>query len=208
MKNKSRTNRVANAIVILLGLLCVQGCTDPQLKPVPVDGVILAFGDSLTVGTGADPSKSYPSVLSELSGRHVVNAGVSGETTASGLQRLPEALAQTNPDLLILAEGGNDILRNHNPAQTKQNLAAMIELAQNQDVQVVLIGVPGKNLFLSAPSFYEDLAQTYQLVFDDRVIADLLHSPTHKSDPVHLNEKGYRVMAQAIYALLRDRGAF
>ena len=194
--------------MFLLGLIWIQGCSDPQLRPVPADGVILAFGDSLTTGRGADPSKSYPNVLSELSRRHVVNGGVSGETTASGLKRLPGLLDETNPDLLILIEGGNDILRNHDLAQTKQNLAAMIELAQDRGIQVVLIGVPGKNLFLSTPSFYKELAQTYQLAFDDQILAGLLSSPTHKSDPVHLNKKGYRVMAQAIYDLLHDHGAF
>lgn len=194
--------------LLWLGVLCLQGCQDPELSPIPLEGVILAFGDSLTVGMGAQESESYPTVLSALCGRIVINGGVSGETTEYGLKRLPELLSQTNPDLLILLEGGNDFLRNHSLPQTKQNLAAMIELAQGQGIQVVLIGVPGKNLFLSVPSIYEELAQRYDLVFDDELMPDLLRRPTHKSDTVHLNKKGYRAMAKAIDALLRDRGAF
>ena len=72
---------------LLLALLLVTGCERQLLSPLPADGVILAFGDSLTVGVGADSSRSYPSVLEELTGLRVINAGVSGETTGGGLRR-------------------------------------------------------------------------------------------------------------------------
>ena len=149
MTARLRNDGIGKFAVILLGLLCLNSCADPELKPVPKEGVILAFGDSLTAGYGADESKDYPSVLSELSGRTVINAGVSGETTDQGLERLPGVLSQAKPDLLILLEGGNDILRSYDLAATKQNLGAMIELAHERGIQVVLLGVPGKNLFLS-----------------------------------------------------------
>lgn len=208
MLSRSGIDGSIKSVVILLGLFGLHGCTDPELKPIPKEGVILAFGDSLTAGYGADKSTSYPRVLSELSGRIVINAGISGETTDRGLERLPVALSQTEPDLLILLEGGNDILRSYDLAVTKQNLAAMIELAQERGIQVVLLGVPGKNLFLSMAPLYEELADEYQLVFEGHLIANLLRSPVYKSDTVHLNEKGYRAMAEAIHELLSDRGAF
>ncbi|EAT15320.1 arylesterase [Desulfuromonas acetoxidans] len=193
-------------VVMTLSLL--SGCQRSHLSEVSPDGVIVAFGDSLTVGVGANRSDSYPSVLQQLTGRQVINAGISGETTAEGAKRLPEVLADTEPELLILLEGGNDILRNHNLTQTRNHLATMIEYAQNQGVQVVLIAVPEKNLFSEQAPLYRELAEEYQVVLIDDMISDLLRTPSYKSDTIHLNARGYRVMAEEIYSVLEREGAF
>ena len=205
MKLKSRPSFSGRAL--LLAALLLQGCAEPKLSPVPIDGTVLAFGDSLTLGVGADQSDSYPSILSELGGRRVINAGVSGETTDLGLARLQDTLPKVNPDLLLLLEGGNDILRARDPADTKSNLAAMVELARNQGVEVVLVGVPDKLLFSDSASFYEELAEQYELVFDGETLAGLLRRSDYKSDAVHLNSQGYRLLAEAIHELLAERGA-
>jgi lysophospholipase L1-like esterase len=194
------------AVSLIVSLL-LNGCEQPKLAPLPAEGTILAFGDSLTSGVGADQSSSYPGVLAQLSGLRVINAGISGEVTADGLARLPETIDQTTPDLLILLEGGNDILRNQDLEATKRNLASMIELAQSRGVEVVLIGVPAKSLFSSAASFYAELAEDYQLVFEESLIASLLRKSAYKSDAIHFNQQGYRVMAEAIHELLVVNGA-
>ena len=187
--------------------LLLYGCGSSRLAPIGADGIILAFGDSLTAGVGVSKEESYPSVLAELSGVKVVNSGVSGETTDEGLKRLPDELDRIQPDLLILIEGGNDILRNKSQAETKANLQKMIELAKSSDIPVVLVGVPQKALFSNSASLYKELAEQYQLVFNDDLIADLERSPSFKSDQIHFNKKGYRKMAETIYALLKDNGA-
>ena len=191
--------------VIALNLLACSGA--PSLSYLPENAVVLAFGDSLTAGMGASAANSYPSVLSQLAERNVVNAGVSGEETAQGAKRLAGVLRQVNPDLLLLLEGGNDILRNRDLRRTKQNLAAMIELAHSMEIEVVLIGVPEKPLFSSVAPLYEDLADQYKIVLIDNLLASLLRKSQYKSDAVHLNKQGYRVMAESIYAVLVDRGA-
>jgi acyl-CoA thioesterase-1 len=193
--------------VWLLAAALILGCSSPDLEPLPADGRILAFGDSLTFGVGVAKTESYPAVLAELTGLEVINSGVSGETTDRALLRLKGELDRTRPSLLILAEGGNDILQNRNLAETKLNLAAMIELAANQSVPVVLIGIPEKKLFSSSAPLYEELAIENQLVFDGRLIASLLRTPSYKSDRVHFNEQGYRQMAESIYELLLESGA-
>ena len=188
-------------------LVAAGGCGGDALSPLPDDGVILAFGDSLTAGVGVSAARSYPSVLAELTGLRVVNAGVSGEVTAAGLRRLPGELSRATPNLLILLEGGNDILRNGSSTSTKANLAAMIEIAQASGTEVVLIGVPEKNLFSSSAPYYEQLASEYSVVFAPKIVARLLRSPAMKSDPIHFNEHGYRALAEAIHELLVDNGA-
>jgi len=198
---------ILHGLLMALVALCLQACGRVELNPLPEDGVILAFGDSLTVGVGAEKSESYPSILSSLCGCEVVNAGVSGELTSEGLKRLDKLLVNSRVDLLILLEGGNDILRNKNLVQTKQNLAQMIQLAKAYAIEVVLIGVPEKKLFSDSAPLYQELAEEYQLVFEEALIADLLAQPKYKSDAIHFNAKGYRVMAESIYELLVNHGA-
>lgn len=200
-------NRYLKIISALVVTVFLYGCDSPKLDPVPNGGTILAFGDSLTLGVGTTKSNSYPAVLANLTGLKVINAGVSGETTDKGLVRLPLELARTLPDLIILIEGGNDILRNKNESVIKQNLKQMIALAKNRGIQVVLIGVPRKSVFYDAAPLYEELAEDFELVYDGTLIADLLHNPSMKSDQIHFNDKGYHNMAQSIYTLLKNNGA-
>lgn len=201
----SRTVRV---LVWLLGAWLLTGCDQPRLPAIPPNGTLLAFGDSLTAGVGAAPSESYPAVLERLSGRRVINAGGSGEVTAEGLARLPQVLEDTAPDLLLLLEGGNDILRNLDPETTRANLAAMIELAQARGIPVVLIGVPEKRLFSEVAPLFEALAATDDLVLVDDLIADLLRQRAYKSDAIHFNRDGYRALAEALHDRLDREGAW
>ena len=196
------------SLAFLLMTLLLQACSDDKLlSRVSESGVILAFGDSLTSGVGVNPDNSYPSALAKLTGRKVVNAGISGEVTKQGLARLAKVIDKTNPELLILLQGGNDILRNHNLAETKRNLSAMISLAKDQGVQVVLVGVPKKQLFSDSAPFYIELAEEHQVVLEAELISTLLRKPRFKSDSVHFNEIGYLKMAEEIHQLLRDNGA-
>ena len=195
----------------VIGLVCgctLLACSDtPSLNYVPQDGTIVAFGDSLTVGVGAAPDESYPHVLAQLSQRNVIGAGVSGEETNAGQKRLAQVLEETTPNLLILLQGGNDILRNRNMQSVKKNLAAMIELTRSKGIDVVLIGVPAKKLFSDVAPLYTELADEYQLVFTEELLSGLLRDSQYKSDPVHLNKRGYRKLAEEIHTLLQEHGA-
>ncbi|MBY5921791.1 GDSL-type esterase/lipase family protein [Ferrimonas balearica] len=190
---------------LLLGLV---GCGGPSLAPLPYDGVILAFGDSLTQGVGAGKGEDYPAVLAQLSGLRVTNAGRSGEQTPEGRERLPGVLANEQPDLLLLLLGGNDVLRNRPAASIKSNLDAMIDLARGQGIQVVLIAVPEKKLFSSAAPLYRELAEEHEIMLVEELVGDLLRTPSYKSDPIHLNAEGYRTLAMELDKRLRAAGAY
>lgn len=191
----------------LMSLSLLTGCSSDQLDPLGRNAVILAFGDSLTVGVGTSEQQNYPAVLSQLTERQVIASGVSGEVSSKGLQRLPGELERVRPDLLILLHGGNDILRNGSAQTLEQNLEAMINLAQSKDIPVVLVGVPEKRLFSDAAPLYSELAERHDLVFIEDLLADLLRESSMKSDAVHLNEQGYRALAQGIHQALQDAGA-
>jgi acyl-CoA thioesterase-1 len=196
-------------IFVVLALALLPGCggSTPRLSRLSADAVILAFGDSLTFGTGAQPESSYPAVLEQLVGRKVSSSGVPGEVSAAGLARLPSALEQHQPQLLILCHGGNDLLRKLGEQQAAENLRAMIRLARKQGVEVVLIGVPKPGLFPSPPDFYPDIAREFSLPYEAAALKTILRDNDLKSDLAHPNAKGYARLAQALAALLKKSGA-
>ena len=120
--------RIKILLLVAVAMLLLAGCREgKQYNVLRPNDVILAFGNSLTRGTGAEESQSYPAQLQELARRKVINAGIPGEVTAEGRRRLPAVLDEYDPDLLILCHGGNDILRRQNRDSTIANLKAMIE---------------------------------------------------------------------------------
>ena len=200
--------RLIRILAIAL-LLCATACSDapPQLPPLGADDVVLAFGDSITYGTGAGPDESYPEVLAQLIGRRVVSAGVPGEITANGLQRLPDVLDEVKPKILLLCLGGNDMLRKVEPVATESNLRTMVRLARDRGIAVVLIAVPKPTLFGGNASFYQAIAREDDLHLESRILKEILFDNEFKADPIHPNAKGYRRMAEAIAELLRNAGA-
>jgi lysophospholipase L1-like esterase len=192
------------AVTVLLLACCARSVA---LPPLAQDAVIVAFGDSLTSGVGVDDAHDYPAILTELAGRRVVNAGVPGEVTAEGLQRLPEVLNEHLPALVILIHGGNDILRSMDLAQTRANIGAMIRLARARGAAVAMLGVPQRGIILESAELYNDLAAQYGVPIDTETLSGILSDRALKSDPVHPNEHGYRALAAGVHSLLEESGA-
>lgn len=195
------------AVIVVCTLLTGCGGGTPKVAKLAATDVVLAFGDSLTYGTGAKPEESYPAVLSQLVGRNVVRAGVPGEQTAGGLQRLPGVLDEHRPRLVIVCLGGNDMLRKGAPQNIEANLRAILQEIRARGLDAVLVGVPAPGLITSAPEFYEKLAKEFGIPYEGKVVTSVLYKPELKSDPIHPNADGYRRMAEAIAKLLRDAGA-
>ena len=192
---------------LLLALLTAACEQPPRLRSLPAHAVILAFGDSLTHGNGAPPGQAYPDVLADLLGRSVINAGVPGEISAEGLQRLPLLLSRLQPDLVILCHGGNDFLRRLDRRQTAANLEAMVAQIRAAGADVVLVGVPEPGLFLEPPEFYREVAERAGIPYEGEIVSTLLDDRALKSDTIHPNAVGYRRMAEALYTLLRNAHA-
>jgi len=195
--------------IFLWCCLCLISCSDslPTLKPLASNAVILAFGDSLTFGTGANnQTESYPAVLQQLTGRTVINAGIPGEISQQGLLRLPLVLEQTKPDLVVLCHGGNDLIRKLGNDQLKNNLEKMISLIQNSGAEVVLIAVPRFSITLAVPDLYTELATTYNLPIELTILAELERNSAMKSDTIHPNSMGYKLFAERIRRLIFTAG--
>jgi lysophospholipase L1-like esterase len=198
---------IARRGFLLLGAvaLLVGACGErvPALPRLDDRAVVLAFGDSLTHGTGAAPHESYPAVLEKLIGRRVVAAGVPGETSERGLARLPAVLDQTGPRLLVLCHGGNDFLRKRPESEAAANVRAMVKLARDRGIDVVLVGVPRPGLTGAPAAFYADIAREFGLPYDGKVLQKVLTDNALKSDWVHPNADGYARIAGSLAELLR-----
>lgn len=197
-------------MIWLLALLTACGSGDPsqQLNALNHDAVILAFGDSLTYGTGANhQTESYPAVLAELIGKTVINAGVPGESSREGLARIEKLLAEHQPELVLLCHGGNDLIRKLDTGALKQNLSRMIALTRDHGAQVVMLSVPKPGVFLKAAPLYREVADSEQVLLENDIIADIESETALKSDAIHPNAEGYRLLAEKIHRLLSDSGA-
>jgi lysophospholipase L1-like esterase len=193
-------------LIALIGTLLA--CDDGEkLQPLKPGATILAFGDSLTYGTGTSREKAYPTQLAMLTGHNVINAGKPGETTSKGLLRLPGLIKQHQPELIIICHGANDILQKQDIQQTSSNIQLMINLARQNNSQVVLIGVPEFSLFLGSAPIYKVLADRNHIPLENDIISEILSDNTLKSDQIHPNAKGYRLLAESISQLLEDSGA-
>lgn len=196
-------------LLAVMMLVLLAGCGDkvPPVAKLAAGDVVLAFGDSLTYGTGAKPEDSYPAVLGALIGRTVVRAGVPGEQTAAGLQRLPGVLDEHQPRLVIVCLGGNDMLRKRPHDSVESNLRQILSLIKSRGIDAVLVGVPAPGLITSAPEFYEKLAKEFSVPYEGDIITSVLYKADLKSDPIHPNAAGYQKVAEAIAELLRNAGA-
>jgi acyl-CoA thioesterase I len=197
--------RILIALVLAVSLA---GCGPKhKLERLDASAVVLAFGDSLTFGTGASPAESYPAVLERAIRRKVVNAGVPGETSAQGLERLPAMLDEVKPRLLILCHGGNDFLRRLDDAAAAANVRAMIRLAREKGVDVVLLATPKPGLPPSIPLFYGEIATELKIPFEEAAVRGVLFDNRLKSDMVHPNAQGYAAIAEAVHQVLKRSGA-
>jgi len=200
-----RASRLFFAVCLAVLLAaCERAPTLPKLNP---HDVIVAFGDSLTHGTGASSDTAYPAVLASLTGRTVINARVPGDTTDTGLQRLPAVLAEYRPRLVLLCLGGNDMLRKQPEAATENNLRLLVRTIRASGAEVVLIGVPEPKPFGGAPDFYARVARDMRLPLEDGVFDAVLKDNRLKADPIHANAEGYRMVAERLAEFIREAGA-
>lgn len=195
-------------ILLLASQFFLFSCSETaMLQPLNQQQPILAFGDSLTFGYGANTSQSYPAQLSTLINKNVINEGINGELSAEGLLRLESLLDLHKPQLLLLCHGANDMLQKLNLSKMADNLKAMIQLAQDRDIQVVLIAVPNTSLILKPLKQYQQVADEMNIVVENNLIADVLSKPKLHSDLIHPNASGYKMIAEEIALLLKKRGA-
>jgi acyl-CoA thioesterase I len=173
---------------------------------------VVFLGDSLAAGLGLSRELSFPALIQQridAAGLDytVVNAGVSGDTSAGGLRRLEWAL-QGEPRVLVVALGGNDGLRGLDPDELKKNLAAIIERAQRTGLSVILAGMEappnnGPDYTAQFRQVYPDLARTYKVPLIPFLLDGVAGDPAlNQADGIHPNPEGARRVADTVWKVL------
>lgn len=199
------------ALLPATALLAACGKRAPKARPIATGSTVLALGDSLTSGVGADAATAYPAELQALTGWQVVNGGVSGDTTAQALARLPALLEEHRPQLVIVGIGGNDFLRQMSAA-AKDNIRTICRAATATGAQVMLVAVPQFSLLAASTGrltdhpLYAELAGELQLPLYEGGWAEVLGNASLRSDQVHANAQGYRQFAEGLAKRLRQAG--
>ncbi len=164
---------------------------------------ILAFGDSLTAGYGADSGEDYPSRLTVVLGTTVLNAGVSGDTTEAALARLDPDVLSHDPRIVIVGLGGNDYLRGVPISVTEANLRTINARIQSAGAMVVLLGFKFPSLNSDYGQMYERVARDQGCLLVAGVLRGILTDPSLKSDEIHPNARGYQLMAERVAGPMR-----
>ncbi|MFL6468421.1 MAG: arylesterase [Pyrinomonadaceae bacterium] len=175
---------------------------------------IVAFGDSLTAGFGLEETESYPYLLqqklnAEGYNYEVVNAGVSGETSLGGLERIDWTLQNDGVQVLILELGANDLLRGLSPAKMKDNLDKIIQKAKAKNVKVLLCGMLAPPTLGAAyqrdfANAFPDLAEKHKVAYLPFLLDTIaLKKELNQADGIHPNAQGTRIMMENIYKELK-----
>lgn len=192
----------------LASLFLLAACGEPN----PYSGVrnlassgtnVICFGDSLTEGVGAGAGEEYPAVLARLIPYPVINAGRRGDTAADGLARLEAEVLGRNPRLVIVLFGGNDFLRRVSLEETRGNLDRMVRRIHEAGAMAAVVSMRLGLFTDEYGPIYREIARARGALLISDAMTGILSDAKLKSDGVHPNGAGYRLMAERIAAAVK-----
>ena len=195
---------------LVLSCALLAGGGRRRFRKLVAGDAILAVSDSLTAGFGAPKGADYPAQLAQILGHKVINGGVSGDTSAQALARLPDLLVQ-KPKLVVVSIGGNDFLQRQPESGTRENIRKMVADIRATGVPAVLVAIPhfttgGLLGVVSEHPLYAELADELDVPLLKGAWADILGDKDLKSDAVHANAAGYWLFAEQLAGFLRKLG--
>lgn len=180
------------------------GCARHEVKNIDSQGrQIICFGNSITAGSGVSKQAAYPYLLSELLGISVINAGRGGEVSSDGLRRLDEDVLSHQPRLVIIEFGGNDFLRKLPLSETVNNIRIMTQAIQANGAMVAIADVSSGMIMKNYRKSYKRLARQTKAILIPNLLKGIITNPSLKSDYIHPNAEGHRVIAQRIYQAIK-----
>ncbi|MFH1905418.1 MAG: arylesterase [bacterium] len=177
-----------------------------EIKNSRPEGInIICFGDSITEGLGTSEGWDYPSLLSKKLGLQVINAGIGGDTTEDAIRRLQRSVLERNPKIVIVEFGGNDALGRTVPMEkTFENLELIITRIQEKGALVLLLGIQPSLMGTSYKKRFVKIAKKHGALVIPNIYDKILGKPDMMSDHIHPSEKGYELIAEQVYALLKQ----
>ena len=196
---------IAGGCIFALGLCLLYFYhSDPKIRNARPSGEnLICFGDSLTFGTGASEGQDYPSRLSEMFSKPVINAGVPGDTTSSAMKRLDQDVLSRKPKIVFITLGGNDLKNGVSKKVAFDNLKIVVEKIQDEGALVVIGGI---NIPFWGKGFgeaYENLAEETGSILIPNIYKGIIGNPKLMSDRIHPNAKGYEIIAKFFYDVVK-----
>ncbi|MDD5730272.1 MAG: GDSL-type esterase/lipase family protein [Candidatus Omnitrophica bacterium] len=197
---KTNLKKTIFPIIFFLAILSLAGCVDTSIKNINSRGKnIICFGDSFTLGYGVEKGKDYPYILSKMFSVPVINAGIEGDVTVQALKRLDSDVLEKNPLLVVVEFGGNDFLSRVPLAETVKNMEEIIKRLQSRGVMVAVFDMSTDVVMSVYGKPYRELCKRYGAIFIPAVLEGIIIEPTLKSDFIHPNAAGYKIIAHRVY---------
>jgi lysophospholipase L1-like esterase len=188
------------AITLSCAALMCSGCAKTNITNIESRGAnIVCFGDSITVGFGAPEEKDYPTALANMISSPVINAGLNGDISSEALKRLDIDVLDKDPLLVIVEFGGNDFLRQIPLQETVSNMEEMIKKIHAAGAMVAIADISNSIVMGQYGREYKELSKKYQTVFIPKLLYGIVTDPELKSDFIHPNAQGYKIIAHRVY---------
>jgi len=200
-KSGVRSHKIKVFLFIIASLLLITltDCAKREIKNIDSKGTnIICFGDSITFGYGVEPGEDYPTALAKLVSIPVMNMGIDADTSTEALKRLESDVLSRKPLLVIIEFGGNDFLRKIPPEVTVNNVKEMIERIQTKGAMVGIIDISAGMFLAEYRRAFANLAQEKGAIFITNTFSGIITNPHLKSDFIHPNAEGYKIIAQRI----------
>ena len=199
-KSQSHLNPLYLFVLFFIIIFVVNGCAKKEIKNIDSQGKnIICFGDSITFGYGVNPGEDYPTVLSKMFGTPVINKGVDGDTSDEALKRFKTDVLENDPLFVIIEFCGNDFLKKIPQATTVNNIRQMVGLAQAKGAMVAIADISAGLFLANYRTAFNTLSKETDSIFIPSLLGGIITNPSMKSDFLHPNASGYKIVAQRIY---------
>lgn len=181
-------------------VLLLVGCAKREIKNIDSKGTnIICFGNSITFGYGVGPGEDYPATLTKMIKTPVINAGIDGDTTPEALKRLESDVLDRDPVLVIIEFGGNDFLRKIPQEVTLNNIKEMVDKIQAKGAMVAIVDISIGIFLKEYRQALFNIVKEKEAIFIPNILGGIITNPHLKSDFMHPNTNGYKIIAQRIY---------
>jgi lysophospholipase L1-like esterase len=192
--------------IILFTTFCfiLSSCAKQEIKNQDSKGKnIICFGDSITFGYGVQPGEDYPSALAKIVSYPVINMGIDGDTSIEALKRLKSDVLDREPLLVLVEFCGNDFLRKIPNEVTINNVREMVEQIQARGAMVAIVDISAGMFLSEYRAAFRKLAKEKKALFIPGILSGIITNPSMKSDFLHPNDKGYRMIADKIHLAIK-----
>ncbi|MFH1198596.1 MAG: GDSL-type esterase/lipase family protein [Candidatus Omnitrophota bacterium] len=190
--------------LLAYGVIALSCCAKQEIRNTNSKGKnIICFGDSITFGYGVKPGEDYPTELAKLVSTPVLNMGIDGDTTNEAVKRLDSDVLDRQPYLVIIEFCGNDFLRKVPKEVTVNNLREMIDRVHNKGAMVAIVDVSAGMFLQEYRVVFTKLAQETNSIFIPEILGGIITNPSMKSDFMHPNASGYKMIAEKIHQAIK-----